>query len=351
MVTHKDKEHIHNHLVVNSVSLETGLKYNASNKSLWDIKRESNKICERENLKVLDLKYKAKERLTSGELRKEIRGEETWKGELKECIRFTKEKTSNIDEFTRYLKSEFNIDTRITNKTISYKHPNKDKPIRGKKLGADYDKEELINEFIRKEKSINSREGTFSKGEIEGIKRKEQTRVREQSFERNFDRIYGSIGAVERRAKQFSIKTREEEQRAREKSNEILSKEIEKSLLGIREEVKKETMNLRYKTEEILKDMEQDIKKSTEKLENKSDEVAKKIEKKSNETLENMNSFWKFNKLEKGLFWTFIIAFLIYFLNQTLNVFDLKISSLILKIAYIIPFIFFAIFELRSDKK
>ncbi|MFR3416303.1 MAG: relaxase/mobilization nuclease domain-containing protein, partial [Clostridia bacterium] len=26
MVTHKDKEHIHNHLVVNSVSFENGLK-------------------------------------------------------------------------------------------------------------------------------------------------------------------------------------------------------------------------------------------------------------------------------------------------------------------------------------
>lgn len=225
VVTHKDKEHVHNHLVVNSVSLETGLKYNASNKSLWDIKRESNKICEREKLNILDLEHKAKEMLTSGELRKELRGEETWKGELKECIRFAKENTSNVDEFTRYLKSEFNIDTRITKKTISYKHPNKEKPIRGSKLGADYDKEELINEFIRKEKSINSRERTFSKGEIERIKRNEQTGAREQSFERNFDRVYGSIGAVERRAKQFSIKTREEEQRAREESERIRRKQ------------------------------------------------------------------------------------------------------------------------------
>ena len=48
-----DKDHIHNHLVVNSVSFENGLKYNASNKSLWDIKRESNRLCERENLKTL----------------------------------------------------------------------------------------------------------------------------------------------------------------------------------------------------------------------------------------------------------------------------------------------------------
>jgi hypothetical protein len=158
VVTHKDKEHIHNHFVVNSVSYENGLKYKASNKSLWDIKRESNRICERENLKTLDLDHKAKERLTSGELRKELRGETTWKGELKECISFAKSQTNNLEEFQKYLKSNFNIDSRVTNKTISYKHPERTQSIRGSKLGTDYDKEELLNEFTRKEKSINTRE-------------------------------------------------------------------------------------------------------------------------------------------------------------------------------------------------
>lgn len=221
VVTHKDKEHVHNHLVVNSVSLETGLKYNSSNKSLWDIKRESNKICEREKLNTLDLENKAKERLTSGELRMELRGEETWKGELKECINIAKEKTNNIDEFTSYLKNEFNIDTRITKKTISYRHPNKEKPIRGSKLGTDYDKGELTNEFIRKEKSINSRERYISKGEIKGIEQDQQTGAREQSFEGNFDGVYGRIEEIERGAKRFSIKSTEEEQRAEEESERI----------------------------------------------------------------------------------------------------------------------------------
>lgn len=155
VVTHKDKEHIHNHFVVNSVSYETGLKYKASNKSLWDIKRESNRICEREHLKVLDLNHKAKERLTSAELRMELRGKETWKGELKECINFAKKRCSNMEEFRNCLKSEFNIDTRVTNKTISYKHPERSQSIRGGKLGTDYDKEELLNEFIRKEKTVD----------------------------------------------------------------------------------------------------------------------------------------------------------------------------------------------------
>lgn len=169
VVTHKDKEHIHNHFVVNSVSYETGLKYKASNKSLWDIKRESNRICEREHLKVLDLNHKAKERLTSAELRMELRGKETWKGELKECINFAKKRCSNMEEFRNCLKSDFNIDTRVTNKTISYKHPERSQSIRGGKLGTNYDKEELLNEFIRKEKTVarGEREPTKPRAELE----------------------------------------------------------------------------------------------------------------------------------------------------------------------------------------
>lgn len=104
-------------------------------------------------------------------------------------------------------------------------------------------------------------------------------------------------------------------------------------------------MSLRYKAENILSDMENNINSSTDKLENKSEEITKKIENKASETLDNMRSFWKFNKLEKGVFWTFILAFLVYFLNQTFNVFNIKLSSLTLKIVYVIPFLFFVCFE------
>lgn len=155
IVTHKDKNHIHNHLMVNSVSFENGMKFKATNKSLWDIKRESNRQCERENLKTIDLNKKAPERVTSGELRMILRGEVPWKEELKQCINFAKEKTRSLKEMGEYLKDNFGIETRITKKTISYKHPDRKASIRGSKLGANFDKEVLENEFIGKEKGID----------------------------------------------------------------------------------------------------------------------------------------------------------------------------------------------------
>lgn len=119
----------------------------------------------------------------------------------------------------------------------------------------------------------------------------------------------------------------------------------------IKEDIKTEVMNLRCKTENILSDMENNINSSTDKLENKSEEITKKIENKASETLDNMRSFWKFNKLEKGVFWTFILAFLVYFLNQIFNVFNIKLSSLILKLAYVIPALFFIGFEIYLYRK
>ena len=154
VVTHKDKDHIHNHLVVNSVSFENGLKYNASNKSLWDIKRESNRLCERENLKTLDLYHKAEKRISSAEKRIMDRGQIPWKDELRQIIDIARERTKDLQSFREFLERNFDIETRVTKNSISYKHPDHGKAIRGRSLGDKYNKEELENEFNGQEKSI-----------------------------------------------------------------------------------------------------------------------------------------------------------------------------------------------------
>ena len=154
VVTHKDKDHIHNHLVVNSVSFENGLKYNASNKSLWDIKRESNRLCERENLKTLDLYHKAEKRISSAEKRIMDRGQIPWKDELRQIIDIARERTKDLQSFREFLEKNFDIETRVTKNSISYKHPDHGKAIRGRSLGDKYNKEELENEFNGQEKSI-----------------------------------------------------------------------------------------------------------------------------------------------------------------------------------------------------
>lgn len=207
VVTHKDKDHIHNHLVVNSVSFENGLKYNASNKSLWDIKRESNRLCERENLKTLDLEHKAEKRISSAEKRIMDRGQIPWKDELRQIIDIARERTKDLQSFREFLEKNFDIETRVTKNSISYKHPDHGKAIRGRSLGDRYNKEELENEFNGQEKSIsrngeraNRTEENKSRGAINETTRTEyesENGIREYSTKRELRNIEDTIRAVE----------------------------------------------------------------------------------------------------------------------------------------------------------
>ena len=227
LVTHIDKEHIHNHFLINSVSIENGKKLQISPQKLEKMKIESNKICEREHLKKIDLNKKSSIFKTDGEYRIEKRGQETWKGELREVIELELKKSKNLEEFRENLKEKYDVETRVTKNTISYKHPTQNRAVRGKRLGENYTKESVLNELNKQadrtisERNNGGREKNISKRTVEGAEQNKQTGIRKQSFEGNFNRIYGSIGEIERGAKQFSIKAREEEQRAREESERI----------------------------------------------------------------------------------------------------------------------------------
>lgn len=54
VATHIDKGHIHNHLVMNSVSKETGEKYNSCKEQYREIKKLSNELSEEYNLSIIE---------------------------------------------------------------------------------------------------------------------------------------------------------------------------------------------------------------------------------------------------------------------------------------------------------
>lgn len=60
MSTHIDKDHIHNHFIVNNVNLVTGRKYDDNNTSKRFIRAESDKLCREYQLSVIDTKSKFK---------------------------------------------------------------------------------------------------------------------------------------------------------------------------------------------------------------------------------------------------------------------------------------------------
>jgi hypothetical protein len=146
IATHINTEHVHNHIIVNSVSLETGRKWDNKDHETREIKELSNKICAREHLSTIDLDKKAEERITHGELRMALRGEESFKIKLRDSILVARENSRSWIEFRDKLK-KLGVETRVTDKSISYKLPEMGQPIRGKKLGDIYTKGSIEHEL------------------------------------------------------------------------------------------------------------------------------------------------------------------------------------------------------------
>lgn len=75
VATHIDRDHWHNHFVVNSVNCETGLKIQINEKGLEQLRRKSDEICQRFGLEVLKPYQKPKQKsLNQREYRAALRG-------------------------------------------------------------------------------------------------------------------------------------------------------------------------------------------------------------------------------------------------------------------------------------
>ena len=58
IITHKDKAHIHNHIIINSVSQKTGKKFRLDKACLREMKEKSNELCKEQNLSTIDFSTK-----------------------------------------------------------------------------------------------------------------------------------------------------------------------------------------------------------------------------------------------------------------------------------------------------
>ena len=186
---HNSAGNIHVHIVINSVrkfdvpqqsfmerpgDAKAGNKHRSTNKLLEYLKQETMTLCQREQFYQVDLLSPAKIRITDREYWAQRKGQarldeenkekletgiipektefETEKGFLRRVITSTLEDSSSLEEFQKKLFEQYGIAVHESRGRISYKLPDKDKPIRGRQLGTNFEKE-YIQDFLLK-KSI-----------------------------------------------------------------------------------------------------------------------------------------------------------------------------------------------------
>ena len=169
VATHIDREHIHSHIVFNSVSFEDGRKYHSDNNSLHELMKLSDEICRQYGVAVLDKPKFGKENqndvLGDKEYRSAVRGE-SFKFMLMNVISDCMKQAKSKKQFIALMKRKgYDVRWEQQRKYITYTTP-KGKKCRCNKLHEKkYTKEMMDYEFKIRDRIFNGEEqGEFSGG-------------------------------------------------------------------------------------------------------------------------------------------------------------------------------------------
>lgn len=156
IATHTDTQTVHSHIIVNAVHPITGKKSQFSQKDYVAMKDEVNRIGKEHSFTETDFRKRSKNSRTATERKILLKGGTSWKEELREVIVEAIKKTTTPDKFKEYLEKCYGVKITRDGKDYSYLHPEKQKPIRGAKLGTNYTKSEVIRKIGEQNNRVKS---------------------------------------------------------------------------------------------------------------------------------------------------------------------------------------------------
>ena len=124
IAVHTDRPHLHTHFILNTVNIETGMKYTRNNERRIEIQALSDKICEKYGLHVLTEEQKNRGTYKKpGEYRAEQSGQ-SWKAKLKTTIDDVLSTAVSRDDFIRKMgKSGYKVKWSDTRENITFTTP------------------------------------------------------------------------------------------------------------------------------------------------------------------------------------------------------------------------------------
>ncbi|MCD8379149.1 MAG: relaxase/mobilization nuclease domain-containing protein [Lachnospiraceae bacterium] len=187
---HNSAGNIHVHIVINSVRKMTverqdfmerpgdnlaGNKHHVTNQFMEYLRQDTMDLCQSESLYQVDLLSPAKVKITDREYWAQRKGQaeldaknaellsagiqpkqteyETEKNLLRKAIASTMKDSSSIEEFQKKLFEQYGISTHESRGRFSYQMPDRNKPIRARQLGTNFEKEYIISQISNRTKS------------------------------------------------------------------------------------------------------------------------------------------------------------------------------------------------------
>lgn len=143
--THLDKEHYHNHFVINSVSFKDGLKYYDNKENYKKIRQLSDDLCRKYKLSVID--HPKKKSMHYAEWQAEKQHRPTWRSAIREDVDYAINKSMTMKQFFQNLEAH-GYEIKY-GKHIAIRPPTKERFVRLRSLSNDgHYTEESIKELI-----------------------------------------------------------------------------------------------------------------------------------------------------------------------------------------------------------
>lgn len=234
--THDDTDHVHNHIVINSIDLETGKKFNNNKQALRDLRDFNDEVCREHGLSVPEkdtarLRYTQTEKAIADPNTKST-AQYSWKDEIREAI--DQSQATNMDEFKAHLNQHGIEIERVTPKSITYRHLAEDKKVRGRRLGEDYNKGGIEHGF---ERQIQRREQQERDSDTD-FQPKRPTSNRDESTERDtgvtqsdWDQFAQDTNELERRRQAAESARLIDEKNRRDREERIRTKSASRSII------------------------------------------------------------------------------------------------------------------------
>jgi len=145
VATHLDREHIHNHFVLNSVSFVDGKKFNDCNATYALMRRTSDELCREQGLSVIEAPEQGRT-MSYDAWEAEQKGKPTWYNQIRRDVDSCITRSFLFEHFIANLKKQgYEVKQ---GKYIAVRPPGKERFVRLKILGDNYT-EEAIQQRIR----------------------------------------------------------------------------------------------------------------------------------------------------------------------------------------------------------
>lgn len=175
LATHIDKDHIHNHIIFNSIDVDEGKVYHSYYGSYMNIRNQSDRLCKEHNLSVID--QETQREINEIRRRKyvnwydwnEDKKGSSYKSRLQFDIDRTIKQSINWQDFLSKMKS-CGYEMK-QGKHIAFRYKNQQRFTRAKTIGANYTEERIKERILNKDRELgdiidikNNDRSKYSKG-------------------------------------------------------------------------------------------------------------------------------------------------------------------------------------------